>query len=376
MLLVDWAKGASRALVAIDRSAIEVGFTVRCTVGVAIPLAVAIAAGHPSLGFSPAIGALICGFTSLQGIYRSRIATVLAVAFGIAVASFAGALAAPSVAALVVITAVVGYLYGTLSALGTPVAVAALNVTVAFIIFSSLPHAPRQDLEQSSLLLAGGLVQAVLLLLAWPLDRFTLERRGLAAAYRELAGYARSLAMPDPGAPPIAALTTARQIVADQQPLARAREIARFSRILGNAEALRHRLAAMAALLPNSGEASPELRQVVQAIGTQLDALAATLEGTTSADDIQSIRLRALDDIEAFERAYAGNEFALALVRDLEAHLRDATQAIAVIATGRPARLLLSSQPRPAAYVETRIDWASRDGIRNAAVLSVAMAIG
>jgi hypothetical protein len=36
------------------------------------------------------------------------------------VASFIGALAAPYVAALVVITAVVGYFYGTISQLGAP----------------------------------------------------------------------------------------------------------------------------------------------------------------------------------------------------------------------------------------------------------------
>ena len=51
--------------------------------------------GHPSLGFAPSIGALIGGFTSQQGIYRSRLAVVLGVALGIAVSSFLGALVAP-----------------------------------------------------------------------------------------------------------------------------------------------------------------------------------------------------------------------------------------------------------------------------------------
>ena len=377
MQLVDWARGVSRAIVEVDRSAIEVGFTLRCTVGVAIPLAVAIAAGHPSLGFAPAIGALICGFTSLQGIYRSRIATVLAVSLGIAVASFIGALAAPYVAALVVMTAVIGYLYGTISQLGMPASVAALNTTVAFIIFSSLSHSPRQDLVQSSLLLGGALIQAFLLLIAWPVDRFSIERRGLAAAYRELAGYAQSLAKPYATAPPISALTTARQIVADQQPLARARDIARVTRILTDAEALRQRLGAMM-VLQHDGLANvpAELLPLAQAIGRQLDALASTLEGATSADDLQSIRLQTLAALEAFERAGTGKEFALALVRDIADHLQDATQAVAVAATGRPARLLLSSQPRPAAYIETRINWLSRDAIRDACVLSLAMLIG
>ncbi|MGA8533903.1 MAG: FUSC family protein [Candidatus Tumulicola sp.] len=377
MQFADWARGITRAIVAVDRSTIEVGFTLRCTLGVAIPLAVAIAAGHPSFGFAPAIGALICGFTSLQGIYRSRIATVLAVAIGITAASFIGALVAPYVAALVTITAIVGYFYGTVSQLGMPASVAALNTTVAFIIFSSLPHTPRQDFEQSLLLLGGALIQAVLLLIAWPIDRFTIERRGLAAAYRELAGYARSLAKPDVTVPPITALATARQIVADQQPLARARDVARVTRILTDAEALRHRLAGMTALRRDAPTDVPsEFTEFVEALGRQLDALASTLEGARSADGLQGIRLQTFATLQAFERAYAGEEFALALVRDIAEHLQSAAQAIAVAATGRPVRLLLSSQPRPAAYIETRIDWFSRDAIRDACVLSLAMLIG
>ncbi len=377
MQLGEWARGISRAIVVVDRSAIEVGFTLRCTLGVAIPLVVAIAAGHPSLGFAPAIGALICGFTSLQGIYRSRIVTVFAVAIGIAVASFIGALAAPYVAALVLITAVIGYFYGTVSQLGMPASVAVLNTTVAFIIFSSLSHTPRQDLEQSSLLLGGALIQVLLLLVAWPIDHFTIERRGLAAAYRELAGYAHSLTQPNAGAPPIAALATARQIVADQQPLSRARDIARVTRILTDAEVLRQRLASTTVLRHDELAVTPaEVSRLVQAIGRQLDALASTLEGTTSADDLDAIRLQTLAEIQVFEHVYSAEPFALALVGDIADHLQDATQAIAVLATGRPARLLLSSQPHPAAYIETRIDWLSRDAIRNACVLSLAMLIG
>ena len=137
------------------------------------------------------MGALIGGFTSLQGIYRSRIAVVFAVTLGIAISSFLGALAAPSLPALIVLTIAVGYFYGTIAQFGMPAGVAALNTTVAFVIFSSLPLTPRQDFEQSSLLFLGGMIQVVLLMLAWPLDRSAIERRGLAAAYRDLADLRR-----------------------------------------------------------------------------------------------------------------------------------------------------------------------------------------
>jgi uncharacterized membrane protein YccC len=370
-----WARGVASSIVAFDRSSLEYGFALRCTVGVAIPLIVACALGHPSAGFAPAIGALIGGFTSLQGIYRSRIAVVFAVTLGIAISSFLGALAAPSLPALIVLTVAVGYFYGTVAQFGMPAGVAALNTTVAFVIFSSLPLTPRQDFEQSSLLFLGGMIQAVLLILAWPLDRSAIERRGLAAAYRDLAGYARSLATLASQAPPIAALATARQIVADQQPLARSRDVARYKRILAEAEALRHRLGALA-VLETTESTRPIVQDLARASGEQLSALAATLDGTMTQAQLEEVRTRTLEAFVTFENAFASDAFALALVRDISAHLRDATQGVAVAATGRPVRLFFSSSPRPSAYIRTKIDWFSRDAIRIAVTLGIAMLLG
>jgi uncharacterized membrane protein YccC len=371
MLSARWARGVVSSILAFDRSSIEYGFAVRCTIGVAIPLVAACAFGHPSAGFAPAIGALIGGFTSLQGIYRSRVAVVLAVTLGIAVASFLGALAAPSLPILILLTLVVGYFYGTVAQFGMPAGVAALNTTVAFIIFSSLPLSPLQDLEQSSMLFLGGLLQAVLLMLAWPLDRAAIERRGLAKAYRELSHYAASLSTLATQAPPIAALATARQIVADQQPLARSRDVARYKRILAEAEALRHRLGALTIL-----RADPALAELARATGEQLSALAATLDGTMTKAELETVRTQTLVAFVAFERAFSGDAFAIALVRDIAAHLRDATQGVAVAATGRPVRLFFSAIPRPRAYIQTKIDWFGRDAIRIAIILAVAMLLG
>ena len=374
MNVLPWVRGLFASIVAFDRSSVEVGFAVRCTIGVAIPLIVACAVGHPSAGFAPAIGALIGGFTSLQGIYRSRIAVVFGVTLGIALASLLGAIAAPSLPALIALTLVVGYFYGTVAQFGMPAGVAALNTAVAFVIFSSLPLTPRQDLEQSSLLFLGGMIQAVLLILAWPLDRSAIERRGLAKAYRELAAYAASLSTLAQ-APPIAALATARQIVADQQPLARSRDVARYKRILAEAEALRHRLGALA-LLDTTDRTEPMLAALARAAGEQLSALASTLDGTMTQAGLEDVRARTLGAFVAFENAFAGDAFALALVRDIAAHLRDATQGVAVAATGHPVRLFFSALPRPSAYIQTKIDWFSRDAIRLAVILGVAMLLG
>jgi uncharacterized membrane protein YccC len=376
MAPVEWARGILRTIVAFDRSTLEYGFAIRCSIGVAIPLVIACALGHPAAGFAPAIGALIGGFTSQQGIYRSRIAVVLGVTLGIALSSFLGAIAAPSLPALILLTAAVGYFYGTVSQFGLPAGVVALNTAVAFILFSSLPLDLGHDFEQSSLLFAGGMIQAVLLIIVWPLDSTAIERRGLAAAYRELGAYSRSVASTDAKLPPIAALATARQIVADQQPLARSSQVARFKRMLSEGEALRHRLGALTTLqFADSGDRLA-LAGLATALATQLDALAATLEGTMTRDELESIRTQTSGAFDVFEAACAQKPFALALVRDIATHLRDATQAVAVAATGKPVRLLFSAAPRPSAYIQTKIDWLSRDAIRIAVILSIAMLLG
>ena len=256
-----------------------------------------------------------------------------------------------------------------------PAGVAALNTTVAFVIFSSLPLTPRQDFEQSSLLFLGGMIQMVLLILAWPMDRSAIERRGLAKAYRELADYAASLTTVMTQAPPIAALATARQIVADQQPLARSRDVARYKRILAEAEALRHRLGALT-ILEATDRTAPDVRDLARAASEQLSALAATLDGTMTRTELENVRSRTLEAFVAFERAFADDAFALALVRDIAAHLRDATQGVAVAATGHPVRLFFSALPRPSAYIQTKIDWLSRDAIRIAVTLGIAMLLG
>jgi uncharacterized membrane protein YccC len=93
-----WLAELGAIVLRFDRSSLEPGFVLRCTAGVAIPLVVATLLGHPALGVAAALGAFITGFTSLQGIYRTRMTAVLAAAFGMALTSFVGALAANSTA--------------------------------------------------------------------------------------------------------------------------------------------------------------------------------------------------------------------------------------------------------------------------------------
>jgi uncharacterized membrane protein YccC len=357
--LLRWLRELAATVGTFDRTVLEPGYALRCTIGVAIPLVVAALLGKPVLGVAAAIGAFITGFTSLQGIYRTRLTAVLVAALGMSLTSFVGAVAAHSTLAIVAATALAGYACGTIGQIGPVAATVALNSFVAFVLFSSQPLAPALAAQQSALVLAGGLIQAILVLLAWPSERRGAERIALADVFRKLAEYARGIGSDRSALPPITPLATARQILADPQPFARASSLARAERLLEDSEIIRRRLGAMAA----TADESSASQQPAAAVATQLDAIANVLASER-------------DDISEYERSFTDAAPGVEPALDLAANLRDAMEAATMLARGRLPTLHLLSKPRPGPYVQNRIDWLSREALRFAIVLSVAMVIG
>jgi uncharacterized membrane protein YccC len=341
--VLTWLRELAATVGTFDRSALEPGYALRCTIGVAIPLVIAAMLGKPSLGVAAAIGAFITGFTSLQGIYRTRLIAMLSAALGMAATSFIGALAAHSSIGLIAATAVAGYACATIGQLGPAAATVALNSLVAFVLFSSQPLTPAAALLQSALVLGGGLIQAVLVLLASPTERLTAERAALAEVYQNLAEYARGIAVGSPAMPPITPFATARQVLADPQPFARVAERARLDRLLEDSEVIRRRLGALATT-----------REVPKGVGDLLDAITGILRGTLKPEAIE------VPEISG----------------ELGVTLRDALLAASMLSSGRFPSLHLLSKPRPGPYVENRIDWRSPDSLRSALVMSVAMLLG
>lgn len=343
--MLTWLRELAATVGRFDRAALEPGFALRCTAGVAIPLVVASALGQPAMGVAAAIGAFITGFTSLQGIYRTRIRAILIAACGMALTGFLGALAAHSLPGLVALTLVAAYLCAAIGQLGPAAATVCLNSLIAFILFSSQPLEPQAALEQSALILAGGLIQAALVAVAAPFTRLGNERVALADVYAKLAEYARSAAHGSADLPPITALATARQILADPQPLARSGERARLNRLLEDSLAIRVQLGALAAA-----------NGVPDAVPAWLERIAGVLLGQRAAttDDAPDI-----SDVPDLARA-----------------LRDALAGARILSgSGLPHSNLLS-KPRPGPYIETHVDWLSRDTVRFAIVLGIAMVLG
>jgi uncharacterized membrane protein YccC len=295
----------------------------------------------------------------LQGIYRTRLTAVLVAALGMSLTSFVGALAAHSTPGVVAATAVAGYACGTIGQISPMAATVALNSFVAFVLFSSQPLAPGLAAQQSGLVFGGGLIQAILVLLAWPIERRGAERVALAEVFGKLADYARGIGSDPSALPPITPLATARQVLADPQPFARASSLARAERLLEDSEIIRRRLGSLAA---TAGQ-SMASRQLTEAIAIQLDAIANVLAGER-------------DDIGEYERSFADAAPAVEPALDLAANLRDAMEAATMLSRGRLPALHLLSKPRPGPYVQNRIDWLSREALRFGIVLAVAMVIG
>lgn len=234
------------SILTVDWSQFEALAAVRCAIGVAVPLLVGLAIDQPLVGVFGAAGAVGVGFGSFQGAYRSRATVMLLAAAGMAVSVFVGSLAGHSTAATIGVAALWAFVGGLVVALGQGASYVGLQSIVAVSIAGGFPSDLEGAAGRAALVFAGGLIQTCLVVVIWPLRRFAVERRSLAAAYESLAAYAwtipgRATMPPEPhtfaGTP---------SPLLDPQPFARSGESFVFQALLDEAERIRASLAAFA----------------------------------------------------------------------------------------------------------------------------------
>lgn len=273
----DRLPGFVSAAVAFDRAQARPAEAARASVGVAVPLIIGVASGQIPGGLAASLGALCAGFASLQGVYRSRAATVVAASVGMALATFSGELAAHSNLASVLLAAGWGFAAGLLVVLGQAASVVGLQWVVAFLVVSQLAADPAQAATRAALVLAGGLGQTVLVTVLWPLGRHHAERRALAAVFAGLARYAEAIgrgqvAPPDPLTPGAAA-----RALADPQPFASSQDLKWLHLLFERAESLRSSLANLAVY-------RGERAAVARLAAAYLDQIAAVLVRARASD--------------------------------------------------------------------------------------------
>jgi uncharacterized membrane protein YccC len=235
----------ARAALHVDRSKVAVDVGVRSAVGLAIPLIAGQASGHPLIGAVAATGALTGGLASLQGTYRSRAAVVMAASLVFAVCAFIGATVGHLLGADIALSAGLGFAVGLTVCLGPAATAIGIQAVVGLVVFSQFTFPATVAVREAAFAFAGGAVQMLLVVLLWPVRRFSAERKALSRAFYALAECSRAVAagsasLFDPG--PLDALGT---VLRDPQPLGGQEEVAAHQALADQAGRIRLELAAL-----------------------------------------------------------------------------------------------------------------------------------
>ncbi|MDT4945617.1 MAG: hypothetical protein QOH14_2350, partial [Pseudonocardiales bacterium] len=336
--LVQLLRDAAR----LDRTQSDPVVSLRNAIGVTLPLAVGALAGSAALGLPATIGALQTALADRPGPYRLRMLRMAATALAAAVTStLAVALSGSNIASALLLL-VLGFLAGLLLTVGPSGAQVGVAATASALVLGHQAERPGVAVHIGLLVLAGGAVQIVLAIAAWPLRRHLPERRALAQLYRDLAALARQPPGTSVGPPLGDRLAEVRQTLYglghDHGPsveayrvlLDEAERIRRELLVLGGyAERLAREDAEGSEDAGGSGDSAAALRDVLACAATVLDEVAAALTEGRAVDGevLAPVRRRVQDVVEQLEAAVtssgeATRRAAAARIRSLSGQLR------------------------------------------------------
>jgi uncharacterized membrane protein YccC len=282
--LADLLRTAAR----LDRTQSDPVIAARNAIGVALPLAVGALAGNAGLGLAATIGALQTALADRPGPYRLRMLRMLCTAGAAAATSSLAVLLSHSDIGSVLLLLILGFGAGLLLTAGPSATQVGVAATAAALVLGHIPQPPSAAVRVGLLVLAGGVVQVVLAIAAWPLRRHRPERLALAALYRELAAAARQPPGTHVGPPAGDTLNAVRQTLYglghDHGPSVEAYRV-----LLDEAERIRRELLVLTAQQERLAEAgatsaAQTARTVLAAAGDVLAEVAAALENARGID--------------------------------------------------------------------------------------------
>jgi uncharacterized membrane protein YccC len=279
-----------RSLLVLKPRDVPVRVAVRNTLAIVAPLVAGLALGHVPAGMAMATGALNTMFTDQPGPYRLRLQRMLLAAAASGVAALAGILLGAHVVAFVAATFVVAFCGGLLVALGPMAARLGLSATIVLVLTANMDIAPADAAGVAALVFAGGVVQALLAVAAWPLQRYRPERFALADVLVQLADTARR--RPDAAQQPAAsqaAMDALEMLHGEHR--AHGEAMRAFRIIAETCERARIDLLALSDLFARSHGADVRARigAVLDQAAQALDALAASLRSTDPVADADAI---------------------------------------------------------------------------------------
>ncbi|MEU9416162.1 FUSC family protein [Streptomyces sp. NPDC051000] len=269
-------KHTAQAGMKVERTRLEPLVALRAAAGLAIVIGFGLAFLGPGAAASSAFGAFTAAIATFQKSWRPRPVLALASGLTLAVSTFVGYLVGSSHTTLfLALLAVWTFAAGLLWAAGPTAGIIASGNVAVMLVTVTLPTSVAQAAGHAAMIAAGGVVQALLIVL-FPIRRWGAQRDALADALAAEADYARRLRHD-----PVCAF--------DPQPLMRARDAATVTArqarrrpaelhgARGLAERVRPVLASLAdpaVGAPAEGPARDRVRQLLDAAGTVLDAAA------------------------------------------------------------------------------------------------------
>lgn len=186
---------ALREFLHVDRGQLTLNAAARNTVGVVLPLVVGLLTGHLVGGLTVAIGAQNVAMADRPGPYRLRLVRLLLTATIAAVGAAAGILVGRFDVLAVLLIVCWAFGAGMFVSLGKTATQVGVISTVLVLVLAGRAQTvgvsgPDAALVVGLQILAGGILQTLFAVSAWPLRRYRPERRALATAYAELAATA------------------------------------------------------------------------------------------------------------------------------------------------------------------------------------------
>jgi uncharacterized membrane protein YccC len=187
------ATQTARHLFTIGEGKLAIGRGVRTAFALLIPVIAGDILSQPLFAWA-ALGGWLGSLVDKGGSYRTRAATMSAFAILGFACAYAGTEAAHRLPVAVISMLVVGLLAGLARVYGDEGSTIGLFIAVIYAVAVGSPSAaPHAALLRAEMFLLGVAWSMVLSLILWPLHPFRPARRAVAATYRVLADFARSL---------------------------------------------------------------------------------------------------------------------------------------------------------------------------------------
>lgn len=255
------------------RPDVPVMVALRNTAAVVLPLAAGFASGHALAGLGMGVGALNVMFADQPGPYLQRLKLIATVTVAGALSALVGFMAASHPDLFLPALALWGFAGGMLVLFGPRMTRVGMTSMILLIVSTTATLPWPQAIGASGLILAGGALQALFSIAAWPLRRYRPERFALASVYRDLARQARQQLPPDE-APPVSDTLTFLQQTLLGRPQSRSRAMEAFHTLLALTERMRLELMA----LNETVTVHTRHDRFRQAAGRTLDDIALALE--------------------------------------------------------------------------------------------------